>query len=256
MKTTNNTILITGGSAGIGFETAKLLSEQGNKVIITGRDQARLDWAQSQLSGVAAIRADVSKADEVKQLVATLKSDFPTLNIVINNAGRALLYNLADESQDAFVNAEDEMLTNYLSIIRLNQELLPQLKQQSAAAIVNVSSIVAYVPGITLPTYAASKAAVHSYTTSLRLSLAHTSVKVFELMPPLVDTEFSAGIGGHNGIKPSVVAEELLTALANDDFEIRVGDTANMYALFLSSPADALEVMNAKRAEWVENASK
>lgn len=256
MKTTNNTILITGGSAGIGFETAKLLIAQGNKVIITGRDQRRLDEAKASLGDVTVIKADVSKAEEVAQLVATVKKDFPTLNIVVNNAGRALLYNLADQNEDAFANAEDEMLTNYLSIIRLNQQLLPLLKEQETAAIVNVSSIVAYVPGITLPTYAASKAAVHSYTTSLRLSLENTPVKVFELMPPLVDTEFSAGIGGHNGIKPSVVAQELLTALQNDDFEIRVGDTAKMYELFLSSPADALEVMNAKRAEWIESTSK
>ncbi|KQB99781.1 SDR family oxidoreductase [Pedobacter sp. Hv1] len=256
MKTTNNTILITGGSAGIGFETAKLLSEQGNQVIIVGRDQTRLDEAKAKLGQVTAIKADVSKAEEVTELVTTLKADFPELNIVINNAGRALLYNLADENEDAFANAADEMLTNYLSIIRLNQQLLPLLKKQATAAIVNVSSIVAYVPGITLPTYAASKAAVHSYTTSLRLSLENTSVKVFELMPPLVDTEFSAGIGGHNGIKPAVVAQELLTALENNDFEIRVGDTAKMYELFLSSPTDALNVMNAKRAEWIESTSE
>ncbi|WP_316771408.1 SDR family oxidoreductase [Pedobacter frigiditerrae] len=253
MKTTKNTILITGGSAGIGFETAKLLSEQGNNVIIIGRDQNRLDDAKAKLNNVTAIKADVSKAEDVKELVATISRLYPELNIVINNAGRALLYNLADESQDAFANAEDEMLTNYLSIIRLNQQLLPLLKQQEEAAIVNVSSVVAYVPGITLPTYAASKAAVHSYTTSLRLSLENTSVKVFELFPPLVNTEFSKEIGGHNGIEPLQVAEELLEGLKNDEFEIRVGDTAKIYDLFLSSPADALNVINANRAAWIES---
>ena len=253
MKTTKNTILITGGSAGIGFETAKLLSEQGNKVIIIGRDQNRLDEAKAKLSNVATIKADVSKAEDVKELVATISRLYPELNVVINNAGRALLYNLADGNQDAFANAEDEMLTNYLSIIRLNQQLLPLLKQQEEAAIVNVSSVVAYVPGITLPTYAASKAAVHSYTTSLRLSLENTSVKVFELFPPLVNTEFSKEIGGHNGIEPSQVAEELLEGLKNDEFEIRVGDTAKIYDLFRSSPVDALNVMNANRAAWIES---
>jgi len=255
MKTTNNTILITGGSAGIGFETAKLLSGQGNHVIIVGRDQNRLDKAKAKLNNVTDIKADVSKADDVKELVATVSRLFPELNIVINNAGRALVYNLADETQDAFANAEDEMLTNYLAIIRLNQQLLPLLKQQEEAAIVNVSSVVAYVPGVTLPTYGASKAALHSYTTSLRLSLAHTNVKVFELMPPLVDTEFSAEIGGHNGIKPALVADGLLTALKADEFEIRVGDTAKIYELFLSSPQAALDVMNANRKEWIESVS-
>jgi len=140
-----------------------------------------------------------------------------------------------------------------LSIIRVNQKLLPVLTRQESAAIVNVSSIVAYVPGVTLPTYAASKAALHSYSTSLRLSLEGSPVKVFELMPPLVDTEFSKEIGGHNGIKPSVVADELIAALANDDFEIRVGDTAKIYELYRQSPADALNVMNANRKAWIES---
>ncbi|MFA6276286.1 MAG: SDR family NAD(P)-dependent oxidoreductase [Pedobacter sp.] len=253
MKTTNNTILITGGSAGIGFETAKLLSEQGNHVIILGRDENRLAAAKAKLTNVTAIQADVSNADDVKRLVATIKQDFPNLNVLINNAGRASVYNLADQSKDAFSIAEEEMLTNYLSIVRLNQALLPVLLKQEAAAIVNVSSVVAYVPGATLPTYGASKAALHSYTTSLRLSLENTAVKVFELMPPLVDTELSAEIGGHNGIHPSQVANEFLEAFANNDFEIRVGDTAKIYELFLSSPADALNVMNANRAAWIES---
>lgn len=252
MKTINNTILVTGGSAGIGFETAKLLSEQGNQVIIIGRDQKRLDEAKAKLTNVTAIKADVSKAQDVKELVATIESSHPGLNVVINNAGRALVYNLADQNQDAYANAADEMLTNYLAIVRLNQALLPILKQQKEAAIVNVSSIVAYVPGVTLPTYAASKAAVHSYTTTLRLSLENTSVKVFELFPPLVNTEFSKEIGGQNGIEPTQVADELVAGLKNDEFEIRVGDTAKIYELFLSSPADALNVMNANRAEWIE----
>lgn len=254
MKTTKNTILITGGSAGIGFEIAKLFSEAGNHVIITGRDQVRLEQAKAKLGDVTAIRADVSNAEEVNQLVATLHQDFPQLNIVVNNAGRAILYNLTNPNEDGFANAADEMLTNYLSIIRLNQALLPLLQQRAEAAIVNVSSVVAYVPGVNLPTYAASKAALHSYTTSLRLSLEYSSVKVFELMPPLVDTELSAAIGGQHGIHPSVVAQDLFAGIKNDEFEIRVGDTAKLYELFLSSPADALQLMNEQRETWIETA--
>lgn len=249
MKTTNNTILITGGSAGIGFEIAKLLIGQGNEVIIVGRDQSRLDEAANQLGKVTAIKADVSNATDVAQLATRLKQDFPQLNIVINNAGSAFYYSLNDDAQNTFENASAEILTNYLAIARLNQLLLPVLRNQEEAAIVNVSSIVAYVPGASLPTYAASKAALHSYTTSLRLTLAHTPVKVFELLPPLVNTTFSAEIGGHNGISPEVVANDLLSALASNEFEIRVGDTAKIYDLFLSSPSEALNAMNAIRAE-------
>lgn len=253
MKTSQNTVLLIGGTAGIGLEIAKQLTALNNHVIITGRNKERLDAVNALLKNVTTILSDVSKAEDVAQLVAVIKADFPQLNIIINNAGRALLYNLADESQDAFANAEDEMLTNYLSIIRLNQRLLPILKNQAESAIVNVSSVVAYVPGITLPGYAASKAALHSYTTSLRLSLEATNVKVFELMPPLVDTEFSKEIGGHNGIKPSIVADEFIAALDKDEFEIRVGDTAKIYELFRQSPTDALNLMNANRKAWIES---
>ncbi|KQM66005.1 short-chain dehydrogenase [Pedobacter sp. Leaf216] len=253
MKTSKNTVLLIGGTAGIGLEIAKQLTALDNHVIITGRNQERLTAAAASLQNVTTILSDVSKAEDVDHLVNTIKEDFPQLNIVINNAGRAILYDLADHNQDAFANAEDEMLTNYLSIIRINQKLLPILKKQAASAIVNVSSVVAYVPGVTLPTYAASKAALHSYSTSLRLSLSETAVKVFELMPPLVDTEFSKEIGGHNGIKPAVVADEFLAALANDEFEIRVGDTAKIYELFRQSPDDALNLLNANRQAWIDS---
>jgi uncharacterized oxidoreductase len=245
--------LLPAGKGYTGLEIAKQLTALDNHVIITGRNQERLDAAAASLQNITTILSDVSKAEDVDLLVARIKADFPQLNIVINNAGRAILYNLADSNQDAFANAEDEMLTNYLSIIRINQKLLPVLKVQRESAIVNVSSIVAYVPGVTLPTYAASKAALHSYSASLRLSLEETAVKVFELMPPLVDTEFSKEIGGHNGIKPSVVADDLLAALANDEFEIRVGDTAKIYELFRQSPVDALNVMNANRKAWIDS---
>lgn len=242
MKTTNNTVLITGGTAGIGLEIAKLFSTNGNKVIITGRDKQRLDKALGQLKNATGIVSDVSRKEDVATLTGILKKDFQDLNIVINNAGRAILYNIS-ASEGAFEKAEDEMLTNYLSVIRLNEQLLPLLKTQKEAAIVNVSSVVAFVPG-SLITYSASKAALHSYTQSLRIALKRTSsIKVFELMPPLVDTEFSAIINGKTGIPPSEVAREFIAAIEKDIYEIRVGKTQFIYELFLKSPEEALKVM-------------
>ncbi|MFT3703431.1 MAG: SDR family NAD(P)-dependent oxidoreductase [Agriterribacter sp.] len=243
MKTTGNTVLITGGSAGIGFETARLLGEKGNRVIITGRDAVRLEHAAAHLKNVTTIQSDVSDERQVVELVKKLQQDFPELNVVINNAGRAILHNIS-EAEDGFSKAQEEMLTNYLSIIRLNEKLLPLLKAQQNAAIVNVSSIVAFVPNRVLSTYGASKAALHSYTQSLRLSLQQTAVKVFELMPPLVNTEFSQEIGGSKGIPPSEVAQQLLDGLENNNYEIHVGRTAELYKLFLSSPQEALLAMN------------
>jgi uncharacterized oxidoreductase len=247
MKATNNTVLITGGSAGIGFEIATFLSDQGNDVIITGRNKERLESAAAKLKGVTAILSDVSKEADVNELVANLKRDFPALNMVINNAGNAFVYDLATDT-GAFEYAYEEMLTNYLSVVRLNELLLPQLRQQPKAAIVNVSSIVAFVPG-SLATYSASKAALHSYTLSLRIALAETNISVFELMPPLVDTTFSAPIGGHTGISPKAVAEEFYAALQSNELEIHVGHTAQLYKLFLSSPAQALHYMTANRKQ-------
>ena len=251
MNTSNNTILITGGTAGIGYEMAKLLSQK-NKVIITGRDENRLQTALKTLkntTGVAnnaieGIVSDVSKKEDVDTLVEKLSKEHPALNIVINNAGKAYAYDLTADQAQGFEKAGAEMLTNYLSIIRLNEKLLPLLRRQPEAAIVNVSSIVAFTPGARLATYSASKAALHSYTQALRHLLKPSNIKVFELMPPLVDTEFSAEIGGHKGIKPVVVAEELLEGLQDNRYEIRVAGTEDFYKFFLSSPEQALTAMN------------
>jgi Short-chain dehydrogenase involved in D-alanine esterification of lipoteichoic acid and wall teichoic acid (D-alanine transfer protein) len=248
MKTTENTVLITGGSAGIGFEIAKLFSENGNHVIIIGRDTERLKNAAAKLQNVTAIVCDVSKDDELDRLVSRVKQEFPTLNILINNAGRAIIYNILDDGARASLNAQDEMQTNYFSVLYLIEELLPSLKQQTASAIINVTSAVAIVPG-NLATYSASKAALHSYTQSLRVRLEEQSsaVKVFELMPPLVNTELSESIGGVNGIHPSVVAEDLINSLAKDEYEIHVGQTQYIYDLYLKSPNEALKLMTQKR---------
>lgn len=246
MKTSNNTVLITGGGAGIGFQTAKLLSEKGNHVIITGRNAGTLQKAAAQLQNVTPIVSDVSKEEDVLALVQQLNTEFPNLNIVINNAAAAEVYRL-EAGVNAYAKASHEIHTNFLSVIRLNELLLPLLEKQPEAAIVNVSSIVAITPGGRLPGYAASKAALHSYTQVLRHTLSATNVKVFELMPPLVNTEFSKEIGGENGMPPAAVAEAFLEALATDHYEIHVGNTADLYKLFLSSPAEAFAVMNTRR---------
>jgi uncharacterized oxidoreductase len=246
MQISNNTILIIGGTAGIGLEIARLFSENNNQVIVTGRDQKRLDNALSQLKNTTGILNDFSKKEDLDILADRVKSDFPRLNIVINNAARAFVYDLHSVT-GLYEKAEEEMQTNYLSIIRINERFLPLISAQKNPAIVNVSSVVAIVPG-SLSTYSASKAALHSYTQSLRLSLSRNSnVKVFELMPPLVNTEFSGPIGGKNGISPSLVATNLLDAMENDQYEVRVGNTQFIYDLFLKSPSEAFAAMNGAR---------
>jgi uncharacterized oxidoreductase len=246
MKTSNNTILITGGSAGIGFAFAKALSAN-NKIIITGRNEARLKAAAEKLPNTAAIVSDVADAKDVEALVAELNKNHKDLNIVINNAGKsASPYNLTAEGLDAFSKASEEILTNYLAVMRLNEKLLPLLKKQKEAAIVSVTSIVAIAPGGRLPGYSASKAALHSYTITLRQHLANTNVKVFEIYPPLVNTEFSAEIGGaENGIAPSIVADDLIKGLEQNNYDIRVGRSQDMYQFYLANPQEAIKAMSA-----------
>jgi len=243
MNITNKTVLITGGGSGIGFEIAKALIAKNNKVIITGRSVDRLKAAAEKLGNVSYLATDINSEADVDRLVAHVEVTFGGLDVLINNAGQAYLFDLT--GADAYDKAVHEFSTNFFAIIRLTNKLLPLLKASNDAAIVNVSSVVSYVPGSAIATYSASKAALHSYTQSLRFLLAKdTSIKIFELMPPLVDTDFSAEIGGANGIPPKQVADEFIAAVENDEYEIRVGNTAGLYQLFLSSPDEAFAAMN------------
>lgn len=247
MNIINKTVLINGGGSGIGFQIAKQLSAKGNKVIITGRTEEKLKNAAEQLSGASYIAADINKPTDVDHLTAYLVDKFNGLDILINNAGHAYYYDV-NTATNVAAKAAEELQTNYLSIINLTEKLLPLLRKSDEAAIVNVSSIVAFVPNNILITYSASKAALHSYTQSLRYALSKTSsIKVFELMPPLVNTEFSKDIGGANGIPPSEVADTLISAFEQDNYEIHTGNTAYIYELSRTAPEEAFKVMNQDR---------
>jgi uncharacterized oxidoreductase len=244
MNISNKTILITGGGSGIGLAIAKLLSEHGNRLILTGRNQTKLDQAARQLSNATAIACDITNAAELTGLVNRIQTEFGDLNVLVNNAGYGSAYQLG-VSANAFALAEAEIAVNYLAVIRLTELLLPMLSQQSEAAIVNVSSIVAFAPQVVIPTYSASKAALHSYTQALRHTLAQsTTIRVFELMPPLVDTELTQEIGGASGIPPREVAEGLLAGLEQDIYEIHIGQTAQFYDYHRASPAEAFAMLN------------
>jgi uncharacterized oxidoreductase len=245
MNITDKTVLITGGGSGIGFETAKLLSTKGNKIIIIGRTESKLKAAAATLPNTIAIRCDINSEEDVKNLIAKVSEQHPELSVLINNAGRAFAYTHS-ETADAYSKASEEFATNYFSVIRLTEGFLPLLKSQDEAAIVNVTSISAYSPSAGLPSYSDSKAALHSYTQSLRYTLSkETSIKVFEALPPLVNTEFSKEIGGEKyGMSPVDAAKELISGMENDDFEIKIGQTADFRKLYLTSPAEAFAMMN------------
>jgi uncharacterized oxidoreductase len=187
MKTTDNTILITGGGSGIGRGLAEAFHRLGNQVIIAGRGQKSLDETIAANPGMKSVTLDVSDPKSVQSFAAQVTKDYPSLNVLINNAGMMRPENLLEASND-LSDAESTVATNLLGPIRLTAALLPSLQKQPRATIMTVSSGLAFVPLAMTPTYCATKAAIHSYTQSLRYQLKSTNVEVIELIPPYVQT--------------------------------------------------------------------
>ena len=186
MHMTNNTLLITGGGSGIGRALAEAFHALGNQVIIAGRRQALLDEVTAANPGMASSVLDMESADDIERFAAQIKQDYPALNAVIYNAGIMRPENLLVTSA---LDAEATIATNLLGPIRLNTALLPLLLAQTKATVMTVSSGLAFTPLALNPTYCATKAAIHSYTQSLRYQLKATNVQVLELAPPYVQTE-------------------------------------------------------------------
>lgn len=186
MKPTGNTILITGGTSGIGLGLALRFRQAGNNVIVAGRRKDLLDRIASEHPGIATLVLDVTDPASIAQARQTVTRTHPDLNVLINNAGIQLPEPLLDASSLRI--AEDTVATNLLGPIRMANAFLPHLAAQEEATVINVSSGLAFVPLPSTPTYNATKAAVHSFTESLRVQLAGTSVQVIELIPPAVRT--------------------------------------------------------------------
>jgi uncharacterized oxidoreductase len=186
MKLTGNTIFITGGGSGIGRALAESLHKLGNQVIISGRRQNALDEVTTANPGMKSITLDIEDPASIAAAAAQLTRDFPRLNVLLNNAGIMR----PEKIQDAQVaDAEAIVTTNLLGPIRMTAALMPHFLKQPSATIINVSSGLAFVPLALTPTYCATKAAIHSYTESLRYQLQGTSIKVLEIIPPWVATE-------------------------------------------------------------------
>ncbi|GAB3922010.1 SDR family oxidoreductase [Mucilaginibacter myungsuensis] len=187
MKLQNSTVLITGGSSGIGRELVKQLTDQGANIIITGRDLNKLTETQRQFPSIHVFQSDVSDPESIRQLYNNVIRQFPDLNILINNAGEMRLLDLQDTGK-SLENITREIDINLSGTIQMVHQFLPHLVNKKSAAIVNVSSGIAFMPFSVAPVYSASKAGVRAYTQALRLQLKGTGVKVFEMIPPGVKT--------------------------------------------------------------------
>lgn len=226
MHLSNNTILITGGSSGIGLGLAAALAALDNTVIVTGRDPERLRRAQVKVPGLHVIQNDVTRS--VAELHAEVTSRFPSLNVLINNAGIMRKVDLQDSRADV-LELMREIDTNLTAPIRMVTQFLPHLRSRPAAAIVNVSSGLAFVPFPISPLYSATKAAVHSFTQSLRVQLQRTQIKVFELIPPGTDTPLFTGdfdaedVAGLKPMPVETLVAHAIAGLRKDELEIRPG---------------------------------
>jgi uncharacterized oxidoreductase len=185
MHITGNTLLVTGGGSGIGRALAEAFHAEGNQVIIAGRRRALLDDVVAANPGMHSVVLDIEDAAAVRRVAGELMAAYPALNGVLHSAG---IMRAEDLRAGTLADAEATLATNLLGPIRLNAALLPLLEKQPHATIITVSSGLAFVPLASTPTYGATKAAIHSYTQSLRYQLKATAIQVIELIPPYVQT--------------------------------------------------------------------
>jgi uncharacterized oxidoreductase len=201
MHISNNTIIVTGGGSGIGRALAEKFHAAGNQVIISGRNQQRLDAVAAENPGMAAMALDIVDAGSIKSFAARIMAEFPTANVLINNAGMMVAESMTADPVNVQI-AEDTVMTNMLGIMRLSSALLPHLRKQPQATLMTVTSGLAFVPLALTPAYSATKAGIHSWTQAVRHQLRDTSVQVIELAPPYVQTEL---MGEHQASDPNAM---------------------------------------------------
>jgi uncharacterized oxidoreductase len=189
---TGNTILITGGGSGIGRGLAEAWHAQGNQVIVAGRRRQALDETTAANPGMKSFQLDIEDPAAIRGFAAEVAAAHPTLNVLVNNAGIMRAEKLLAQPED-LADATAIVTTNLLGTIRLTAALLPHLNRQPRATIMNVSSGLAFLPLVLTPTYCATKAALHSYTQSMRYQLKKTAIEVLELIPPYVATDLMGG---------------------------------------------------------------
>ena len=238
MNLSGRTILITGGSSGIGLELAKQLVAKGNTVVITGRDERRLAETKSKLP-VHTFVSDAGNPADVEQLQKAVAANFPNLDMLINNAGIMRNLDLTQSRELADVTKEIEV--NLEGPIQMVQAFLPQLKAKPNALIVNVSSGLAFVPFALSPIYSAAKAGLHAYTRSLRAQLMRSKIRVVELAPPGTETplfrgEFEKEMKGQKAMDVQALVKQALAGIESGKTEIRPGLSNILYLLSRIAP--------------------
>lgn len=219
MNLTGNTILVTGGTSGIGLGLALRLHAEGNSVIIAGRRRELLDRISAEHPGIHCVELDVADPESITRVRDSLAASHPELNVLVNNAGIMLKENLLDPADPADLQtAEDHVAINLLGTIRMTYAFAPTLTTKSDAAILNVTSSLAFVPYPATPTYNATKAALHSFTERLRVQLSNASngVQVIEVVPPGVQTDLLDQRNNKHALPLDEFLDELMDLLRAD----------------------------------------
>ena len=232
MNISGNTVLITGGATGIGYGLAEAFIKSGNTVLICGRRQEKLKEAKNKLPQVQTRQCDVSQKNSRESLYNWIKDNHNDLNILINNAGISRSIDFKKGASE-LCGGEDEVEVNLVAPVHLAAYFIPLLLEKKQAAIINISSGLGFVPMASTPLYCATKAGIHSFTLSLRHQLKETPVKVFEIMPPIVDTDLGKGstdssVRIFKGILPSEFAQKVLEALKKDEYEMASGEAKGL----------------------------
>ena len=221
MNLAGNTILITGGATGIGWTLTERFLEAGNEVVICGRREDRLLEAQKKYPQLHIRVCDVADERERVALFEWATAKFPELNVLVNNAGIQRRVNLA-ESED-WAATRSEIAINLEAPVHLSRLFIPHLSRQKSAAILNVTSGLSFAPLANVPVYCATKAALHSFTMSLRHQLRETAIEVIEIIPPAVDTDLG-GVGLHTfGVNAQEFADAVFEGLKEGEQEIAYG---------------------------------
>jgi uncharacterized oxidoreductase len=250
VKTSGNTVLITGGATGIGYAMAEAFLKQGNEVIICGRREQRLREAKKNHSNLQILACDVTDDAGRNSLVESVASNFKSLNVLVNNAGIQRDIDFTKGIAD-FLAGPNEIAVNLEAPILLSGLFIPHLAGKDGAAIVNISSGLGFVPAAKMPVYSATKAGLHAFSMALRHQLQTIGIKVFEVVPPAVDSELNPdGRAKRGGFKVDLQPREFVAAvmkgLADETFEIGYGYTLQSLKASREDLDKAFQQMNSR----------
>lgn len=248
MKLSGNTILITGGSSGIGLELSKQFVLRGNKVIICGRSQQKLDKAKKQIPELETYQYDLSVKNQCRELAHLIIKEHPGLNILINNAATVNKTNFLD-TDNIIEMAEKEVNTNFMAPVILIHFLYPHLEKKNNPTIINITTGLIYAPRALYPFYNATKAALHSFTQVLREQTKTYTIKIVEVMFPAVKTPWHKGTPPKIAISPEKAVNEMLKGLTKGKSEIRVAGANLLYRVSRIAPKFAFKKVNSLEDE-------